>query len=240
MAMGMAALCRRGRRRVAKYGASQPAIRATMTSTPTAPDDKDARLAALRLILRERPGADKADDALALVEPFTTPIPGGGSVTVAPAWYDLIGDLQLRLVRETPDALLTLQVDELDDLGIGVEAAIARALANLEREVGAPRVQPWHNLQRVGTSEEAFDSTWFLDRAFWRARLAEHPQGLVVAVPRTDALLFAPARDDAAVASMRRGIPGLHKEAGDWRLSSALYLFAEDRWRVLQGAAAIA
>jgi len=59
----------------------------------------------------------------------------------------------------------------------------------------------------------------------------------VVAVPRVDALLFAPAGDDPAVASMRRGIPQLHEEAGDWRLSSALYLFQDDRWTVLQPAA---
>ena len=208
-----------------------------MTAPPTSSDDKAARLAALRLLLRERPGADKSEESLALVEPFATPIPGG-SVTVAPAWYDLVGDLQLRLVRETPDALLTLQVEELDELGLDADAAIAQALANLERQVGAPRVRPWHNLQRVGTPDEAFDSAWFLDRAFWRARLAEHPQGLAVAVPRTDALLFAPASDDAAVASMRGGIPRLHQEAGDWRLSSALYLFRDDRWRVLQPAAA--
>jgi hypothetical protein len=209
----------------------------TSTSTPTPADDRHARLAALRLILRERPGADKADDAPALVEPFTLPIPGGGSVTMAPAWYDLVGDLQLRLVRETPDALLTLEVDELAELGLAADEAIALALANLARQVGAPAVQPWHNLWRVGTSGEAFDSNWFVDRAFWRARLAEHPAGLVVAVPRTDALLFAPASDDAAVASMRRGIPGLYREAGDWRLSSALFLFKDERWTVLQPAA---
>ena len=210
-----------------------------MTSNPNPADDLDARRSALRLILRERAGADKPDDVPALVAPFTTPIPGGGSVTLAPAWYDLIGDLQLRLVRETPEALLTLEVDDLAELGLAVDEAVALALANLERQVGAPAVQAWHNLWRVGTSEEAFDSNWFLARAFWRARLAEHPQGLVVAVPRTDALLFAPADDVAAVASMRAGIPRLHQEAGDWRLSSALFLFKDDRWSVLQPAGAL-
>ena len=207
-----------------------------MTSNPIPADDLDTRRSALRLILRERAGADKPDDVPALVAPFTTPIPGGGSVTLAPAWYDLIGDLQLRLVRETPEALLTLEVDDLAELGLAVDEAVALALANLERRVGAPVVQPWHNLRRVGTAEETYDSHWFVDRAFWRARLAEHPQGLVVAVPRTDALLFVPADDHAAVASMRGGIPRLHREAGDWRLSSALFQFKDDRWSVLQPA----
>ena len=208
-----------------------------MSSTPIPATALDEGRAALRLLLRERPGADKPAESLDRVEPFTTPIPGGGSVTMAPAWYDLVGDLQVRLVRETPDALVTLQVDELEELGLDAGAAIALALANLERQVGAPAVRPWHDLSRVGTPSEEFDSSWFLHRAFWRARLAEHPQGLVAAVPRVDALLFAPAGDAAAVASMRRGIPGLHREAGDWRLSSALYLFKDDRWTVLQPAA---
>jgi hypothetical protein len=133
--------------------------------------------------------------------------------------------------------MLALHAAELDDLGLGADDAVAAALANLERRHGPPAVTPWNNLRRVGTAEDELDSNWFVDRAFWRARLAEHPAGVVAAVPRTDLLLFAPADDGAAVASMRVGIPGLHAQAGDWRLSSALYLFADDRWTVLQPAA---
>ena len=156
------------------------------TSNPPSAAAPDPRLAALLFVLRERPGADKADESLAPVEPFSVPLPGGATATMAPAWYDLIGDLQLRLVRDTPDAMLTLHAAELDDLGLGVADAVAAALANLERRHGAPAVTPWHNLWRVGTAEDEFDSNWFLARAFWRARAAAHPAGLVVAVPRTD------------------------------------------------------
>ncbi len=67
--------------------------------------------------------------------------------------------------------------------------------------------------------------------------LAAHPQGLVVAVPRTDLLLFAPVSDTPAVDSLRKGIAGLHSGGGDYRLSSALYLFKDDRWTVFQPAA---
>ena len=172
------------------------------TPNPSAAAEPDPRLSALLFVLRERPGADKPDEALAQVQPFSVTLPGGASVTMAPAWYDLIGDLQLRLVRDTPDSMLTLHAAELDELGLGADEAIAAALANLERRHGPPAVTPWHNLRRVGTAEDELDSNWFLARAFWRARLAEHPAGLVVAVPRTDLLLFAPADDAPAVASI--------------------------------------
>ena len=226
---------------VAKYGGRPPELRLAMPSIPHPPSvaAPDPRLSALLFVLRERSGADKPDESLARVEPFSVPMPGGASATLAPAWFDLIGDLQLRLVRDTPDSMLTLHAAELDDLGLGADDAVAAALSNLERRLGPPAVTPWHNLRRVGTAEDELDSNWFVDRAFWRARLAEHPAGVVVAAPRTDLLLFAPADDVAAVASMRVGIPDLHAQAGDWRLSSALYLFEDDRWTVLQPAAPV-
>ena len=204
-------------------------------STP--PSLAPAELSTLSFVLRERPGADKPDDALALVEPFSVPMPGGASASIAPAWIDLIGDLQLRLVRDAEDSMLTLHVSELEELRLSPADAVAAALANFRHRQGPPTISAWHNLSRVGGAHEDFDSGWFADRDFWRARLAEHPAGVVVAVPRTDLLVFAPATDTAAVDSLRRGIPGLHASAGDWRLSSALFLFKDDRWTVLQAAA---
>ena len=203
----------------------------------TSPSHAPADLSTLSFVLRERPGADKADDTLALVEPFSVPMPGGATASIAPAWFDLVGDIQLRLVRDADDSMLTLHASELEELRLGLEDAVAAALANFRRRHGPPAISAWHNLQRVGGAAEDFDSGWFADRDFWRARLAEHLAGVVVAVPRTDLLLFAPASDTAAVDSMRRGIPGLHASAGDWRLSSALYRFQDDRWTVLQAAA---
>jgi hypothetical protein len=200
------------------------------TASAIAPDD-------LLLVLRERPGADKRDQALALVEPFDVPLPGGAAATMAPAWFDLIGDLQLRLVRNTPDHVLALHASELEDLALDVDQALALALANLHRLHGAPAASPWHDLQRVDGRSEDVASAYFMDRAFWRARLREHPDGLVAAVPRTDLLVFAPRADAAAVHSMRRGVPGLHAQGGDWRLSSALYLFGDEGWSVFQAAA---
>ena len=203
----------------------------------TAPsaDEPAIALDSLLFVLRERVGANKADESPALVEPFDVPIPGGVA-TMAPAWFDLVGDLQLRLVRHTADHVMALHASELDELQLDVDAALALALANLHRLHGAPEACAWHDLQRVRGRDEDMDSAYFLDRAFWRQRLAQHPDGLVAAVPRTDLLLFAPLADAAAVDSMRRGIPGLHAGGGGYRLSSALFLFKEDRWRVFQPA----
>ena len=197
-------------------------------------------LQTLQFVLRERPGAHQPTESLSLVDPFEVPLPGGGTAAMAPAWFDLVGDLQLRLVRDTPEWVFTLHASELVDLQLGADDALAIALGNFRRLHGPPRVSPWHNLRRVGGATEDVDHRWFLDRAVWRGLLAEHPGGLVVALPRTDLLLFAPASDAAAVASMRQGIPGLHAGGGDYRLSSALYLFEDDRWTVLQPAIAAA
>ncbi len=194
--------------------------------------------ATLRVLLRERVGANKLEESLAIVEPFEVEAESGMRVSMAPAWYGLVGDLQLRLVRDTGDYVLTLHASQLDDLRLTADEAITVALANLRRQHGEPLAAPWHNLQRVCGRDEGGSSAYFLDRPFWRARLAEHPDGVVAAVPRTDALLFAPLADAAAIDSMRQGIPGLHAGGGaDYRLSSALYLFKDDCWTVFQAPA---
>ena len=194
-------------------------------------------LETLQFVLRERPGANKAAESLALVDPFEVPLPGGGTASMAPAWFDLVGDLQLRLVRDTPEWVFTLHAGELADLKLSADEALAIALGNFRRLHGPPMVSDWHNLRRVGGAAEDVDHRRFLDRALWRGLLAEDPGGLVVALPRTDLLVFAPAADAAAVDSLRQGIPRLHAAGGDCRLSSALYLFKDDRWTVFQPAA---
>jgi hypothetical protein len=206
-----------------------------MSTPTTAPPE--AVLESLLPILRERPGANKTEESLTLADAFDMELPGGGKATLALARFDLIGDLQLRLAHgNDADGMVALHASALEELGLSAQDGAALALANLRRLHGEPVATPWHNLQRVGGRSAGLDSGYFLDRAFWRGRLEEHREGLVAAVPRTDLLLFAPASDAAAVASMRRGIPGLQAGGGDYRLSSALYLFKDDRWSVLQEA----
>jgi hypothetical protein len=78
------------------------------------------------------------------------------------------------------------------------------------------------------------DSSYFLDRDFWRDLLRQHPEGILVAVPKRGGLLFTPMSDGKAVENMRKGIAYLYSSSGQMRVSSALYLFKDDRWTVFQ------
>ena len=80
------------------------------------------------------------------------------------------------------------------------------------------------------------DSSYFLDRAYWRGLLIEHPEGLVVAVPKRGGLLFTPASDARSVEALRRNVAQLHASSGTQRISSALFLFKDDHWTVFQPA----
>jgi hypothetical protein len=192
-------------------------------------------LDSILVVLRPSDAASRTDDVATPVAAIEVPLPNGTVASMLPAWYDLVGDLQARLVRIDPTAMSSVHAEEV--AALGADEALALALANLERLHGAPTTSPWHNLQRVGGRSADHDSSYFLDHAFWRSQLETHPDGLVVAVPRIDALLFTPASDSAAVDSLRRGVAGLHAGGGDYQLSSALYLFKDDRWTVFQPAA---
>ena len=82
------------------------------------------------------------------------------------------------------------------------------------------------------------DSSYFLDRDFWRGLLKQHPDGLVVAVPKRGGLLYAPVSDSRAVATLRKGVGYLYTSSERLRVSAALYLFKDDKWTVFQAPAA--
>jgi hypothetical protein len=50
-------------------------------------------------------------------------------------------------------------------------------------------------------------------------------------------LVFAPASDETAVATLRHGIGYLYRSEEKLHISSALYLFKDDRWTVFQAPA---
>lgn len=87
---------------------------------------------------------------------------------------------------------------------------------------------------QVKAAAPELTSSYFLDREFWQALQARHPDGLVVAVPRRGGLVYAPARDAGAVESLRFSVAALYAGGPGARLSSALYLFKDGRWSVFQ------
>lgn len=87
---------------------------------------------------------------------------------------------------------------------------------------------------QVQSASPDLNSSYFLDRAFWRDLQRDHPQGLVVAVPRRGGLVYAPRDDEIAVDQLRFAVAALYAGSGGTRVSSALYLFKDGAWSVFQ------
>ena len=113
------------------------------------------------------------------------------------------------------------------------EQALAHRAGAISHACTVRRARPLAQPAARRRPIEDFDSAYFLDRDVLARPLADHPEGLVVAVPRTDLLLFAPVVD---ARRRRQPAPGRPRRCtrggGDYRLSSALYLFKDDRWTV--------
>jgi hypothetical protein len=131
--------------------------------------------------------------------------------------------------------------EEFAGLHLTPEAAVELALENIKRDYGGPYTEPYQDgiMLVVGASPD-LDSSFFLDRAFWRGQLARHPEGLVAGVPKRGGLVFAPLYDHRAVALLREHIFYLYRTSEKLRISSALYLFKDDRWTVFQAPVAAA
>jgi hypothetical protein len=143
--------------------------------------------------------------------------------------------MQIRFVFDSPALLVNATAEEFARLHLTPEEAVELAMANIKRVYGEPRTEAWvGGLTLVLGKSPELDSSYFLDRAFWRKLLAQHPEGLVAAVPKRGGLVFAPVTDTATVEGMRRGVDYLYRSSEKMRVSSALYLFKDDRWTVFQ------
>jgi hypothetical protein len=188
----------------------------------------------LMVLLREWHGGNKPDEALKPVGKLGAKF-DGKDITMEFAWFEFLGDMNVVFVFDAPHSFQHATVEEFARLHLGPEEAVERALANIKRVYGEPRTEPYQTglMLVVGASPD-LDSSFFLDRAFWRDQLARHPEGLVVGVPNRGGLVFAPASDETAVATLRHGIGYLYRSSEKLRISSALYLFKDDRWAVFQ------
>ena len=123
----------------------------------------------------------------------------------------------------------------LAGLGIIPEQALQRAVGNIKRMYGNPVAKPFTaGLMQVQGKSPDFDSSYFLDREFWRSLLRKHREGILVGVPKRGGLVFTPMSNGEAVGNLRKGIGYLYSSSGSMRISSALYLFKDDRWTVFQ------
>ena len=128
----------------------------------------------------------------------------------------------------TPTDLANLNIHNIED-------ALSLAITNVKRVYGEPTSTPWTGgIFEVAGKSPDLDSSYFLDRNFWRKLAKKYPEGLAVIVPKRGALLYAPVIDNKAVDALKKGIVQLYSTSGAMRVSSAIFLFKDDKWSVLQ------
>jgi len=200
------------------------------------PQDIDKSAQNLMVVLRESMGGvNKQDEMLQPMGRMRVKLADGKEVDVESAAFLLLGDMHIRFVFDGPSYMPNAKLQDLARLGINPEQALQLAVGNIKRVYGNPVVKPFTaGLMQVEGKSPDFDSSYFLDRDFWRKLLRQHPEGIVVGVPKRGGLVFAPLSDSTAVDSLRRGIAYLYSSSGQMRVSSALYLFKDDHWTVFQ------
>jgi hypothetical protein len=199
------------------------------------PQPEDTSAESLMAVLREVIGANEQDETLKPTEKIRTKLADGSEIELELAWFAFLGDMQVRFVFDGPSYMRDATSQDLARLNLSPAQALQLAVGNIERVYGAPMAKPWTGgLMQVQGKSPDLDSSYFLDRAFWRNLLRQHREGIVVAVPKRGGLLFTPLADSKAVDGLRNGIAYLYSSSEKLRVSSALYLFKDDRWTVFQ------
>ena len=213
------------------------AVPLSVGAQPSLPVTKSAE--SLMVVLRESPGANKQDEKLVAFGKAKVKLPDGQEVEFEPAYFEFLGDMHVRFVFDGPQIMASATPQDLARLNLTPEQALSLGIANIERVYGKPTSVPWDSglLQVKGKSPD-LDSSYFLDRAFWQELSKSHPEGIAVSVPKRGGLLYAPLSDVKAVEGLRHSVAGLFASSGTLRVSSAVYLFKENRWSVLQPAGA--
>jgi hypothetical protein len=189
----------------------------------------------LLVVLRESQGENKQEESLQPFGKLTATLPDGREIELETSWFRYLGDMHIRLVFNGNRSLQSASPEDLSRLRLSPDEALKVAILNLRRDYGSPAVFPWSGgLMQVQGASPDLTSSYFLDREFWQELQGRYPEGLVVAVPRRGGLVYAPASDDEAVASLRFSAAALYAGGAGARLSSALYLFKDGHWSVFQ------
>jgi uncharacterized protein YtpQ (UPF0354 family) len=211
-------------------GAFAPLPASAQTAQPT-----DTSAGNLLVVLRESRGENKQDESLQPFGKIRASLSDGREVELDTSWYQYLGDMHIRLVFDKGQQMESASPEDLARLRLSPEEALQLAVENLRRVYGAPAAQPWSGkLMQVQGDAADLNSSYFLDRDFWRSLQSKYPEGLVVAVPRRGGLVYAPVSDEDAVTSLRFSVAVLYAGGPGTRLSSALYLFKDGHWSVFQ------
>ncbi|HYD75261.1 hypothetical protein [Ramlibacter sp.] len=201
----------------------------------SAPQEFDTDTGNLLAVLRGSDGDNQPQETLQPYGRLRAELPDGRVVELEMSWFRYVGDMHIRLVFDSRTELQSASPDDLQRMQLAPEQALQLAVQNMRRTYGEPLVQPWQGgLMQVRGRADDLNSSYFLDRSFWRSLEERHPQGLVAAVPVRGGLLYAPADDEDAVATLRFSATALYAGSSRRQLSSALYLFKDGRWSVFQ------
>lgn len=196
--------------------------------------DYDKSLGNLMLVLREVEGANKLDETLEPAGILKATI-DGKVVEFSPAIFDFLGDMHVRFVFDGPTSMRGLTAEEFAAFHLTPDDGVKVAIANMKRAYGPPVASAWsHEVMIVEGNSPDLNSSYFLDRDFWIGLLEQHPEGVVVAVPKRGGLLYVPAANNKGVERLCRAIGMLYSTSEDQRVSSALYLFKDEHWSVFQ------
>jgi hypothetical protein len=191
----------------------------------------------LMVVVREAIGINTEVETLAPMNKVRAKLPDGKEVEFELAAFLLLGDMHVRFVFDGPNFMLNARPQDLARLNLNATDALKLAMANIKRVYGDPVAKPWEKgLMQVEGKSPDLDSSYFLDREFWQLLLRQHPEGLVIAVPKRGTLLYSPLTERTAVDWLRSNISHLHASSGKMRVSAALYLFKDDRFTVFQPA----
>lgn len=188
------------------------------------------------VVLRETlSAAPRKAEALEYMGKGKAKFPDGHEVEVDLAHYAYLGDMHIRFVFDGPTSMVNASLQDLIRLKLEPNGALELAVANLRRVYGPPMVIPWTaGLMQLESKSPDLNTSFFLDKKFWSELAKSHPEGIVAAVPKRGALLFAPLSDTEAVGGLRKGIAFLHTSSESLGLSSALYLFKDGNWTLFQ------
>lgn len=192
------------------------------------------------VVLRESPG-------ISLTRPSLDPIEqelqsalsrDNEQLTQEQAWYHFLGDVHIRFVSYQDGIANSISRANFLTYQLSVEDAIEVALNNIRQTHGKPSFRQWsQGIQIVQGQSADIDSSYLLDDLFWETLDAQHPDGLIVAVPKRGGLLFAPCTDTAAVELLTQNVTYLHSTSTEMRVSGALFSRRAGYWALHQEAA---
>src|SRR5260221_10192412 len=114
--------------------------------------------------------------------------------------------MQICFVFDSTALLVNATAEEFARLHLTPEEAVELAMANIKRVYGEPRTEAWvGGLTLVLGKLPGLESSYFIDRAFWRTLLAQNQEGLVTAVPKRGGLVFATGHRPASDVWSRLG-----------------------------------